>query len=105
MSTPLSRATCIAERARAEQEQYNRTAADGVEINCDCYAAIMRLLEAINDLGSQDLYTDCPEYRNRVHGMQNLVALAGDIRRGKTITVADVDGVLNGAFDGQEHPL
>ena len=105
MSTPILRVGGIVERARAEHEQYSLTPADGVEITCDCYAAIMRLLEAVHDLGKQDLYTDCREYLNRVTGMQNLVALAGHARRGKPITVAEIDGDLNGAFDGPEGSL
>ena len=67
MKPPIPCAGGIGERARAEQEQYSLTPADGVDILCDAYAAIMRLLEAVHDLGSQDLYSDCREYRNRVN--------------------------------------
>jgi hypothetical protein len=70
-----------------------------------CYAAIMRLLEAVHDVGSQDLYTDCSDYQNRMSGMQELVALACRVRRGKPVTVAEIDGIVNGAFDGQEVSL
>jgi len=105
MSTPISRADGIQTRARAEQEQYNLTPADGVEITCECYAAIMRLLEAVHELDSQHVYTNCQKYWNRVAGMQNLITLAGDIRRGKSVTVADIDGAMDGAFDDQEQAL
>jgi hypothetical protein len=105
MITPITHGIGIVERARAEQEQYSLTPADGVELSCDRYSAIMRLLEAINDVGSQDLYSDAEEYRNRVTGMQHLVSFAGGIRRGKTVTVAEIDGVVNGAFDDQERSL
>src|SRR5712671_6953360 len=101
MRTPIPCAEGIGEPARAEQEQYSLIPSDGVEITCDCYAAITRLLEAIHDLGSQDLYADCEEYRNRINGMQHLVTLAGDIRLGKPVTVAEIEGVLNGAYVGQ----
>ena len=105
MSNPISGAGGTHERARAEQERYCLTTGDGVEITGDRCATIMRLLEAIHDIGGQNLCTDCEGYRNRARRMQNLLALWGDAPRGKPGTVAEIDQVLNGAFDGQEHTL
>jgi hypothetical protein len=60
---------------------------------------IQRLLESINDIGTQDIYTDASEYENRTGAMHELAALAGQIARHEPATVADVNTIMDGASD------
>jgi hypothetical protein len=53
--------------------------------------SLRSLLEAIDDLGNDDIYTDADEYEYRVNAMGRLMALLRDYLSGKCITVDQVE--------------
>lgn len=61
-----------------------------------------RLLAALVDIGTQDIYTDADEYQDRVGAMQNLLGLARRVASGKAITEADIENALKEEPDDDE---
>ena len=55
------------------------------------------LLEALYQLGNQDIYTSSPEYRGRVMSMGILIGLLGRFLRGERMTKGKVAGALEPA--------
>lgn len=70
--------------------------------NCDWKERAKRLLEALGDIGQEDLYTDAAEYENRVSAMQKLCKAASQAALGQDIDIEHVTEIWCAANDAQE---
>ena len=79
--------------------------ADGGSVicpNCEWKEQAKLLLAALNDLGTQDLYTDVPEYENRAGAMHDLCALAGELAKGGLVSGTEIEEAARATDSGGE---
>lgn len=65
-------------------------------------AAVDTLLQAIADIGTQDVYSDAWEYENRVGAMEGLCRRAALLAAGEEVPEQDIQDIWDSAHDDDE---